>query len=159
MLDRQCGSRSQPDDRGFNFRRGLERARGDREQILSLSQKLAFDRKISILPATGLRRNPFGDFLLNQKYATVQRARRAHVAGNDRRGDIVGQIAHQDAFAPLRPIQIQSIRFNGFNPRIATPAFAEVRSEKCIKFNRNDSFGVSQQMFGQGTPAGSDFDR
>jgi len=127
------------------------------EQQLDGGVERRLDGEEPVVAAARLGRQTLGDFLLNQE----NRARKAQANRlfQDRRRDVVWQVAGDHRRAPAREIGIEHVRAHHFQARLARESVFQVAGQVWIHLDGDDPRGALQEFFGQRAAAGTDLDR
>jgi hypothetical protein len=133
----------------------MEGARRNIEQVLGPREQLALHGQITIFPVARRCCNALGHFLLNQECGSCQQSGVADVIGNDRRGNVIGEVPHQNPCAPGAPVGMESVSLHHFEAGFARPALANMLSQDGIQFDRHNPLKLRKKILRECAFAGA----
>jgi hypothetical protein len=100
----------------------------------------------------------FGDLFLQQEHGAAEQRTQGERLFNNGRGDVVGKISYYGDGSPLSEVGFENVALDEGEARLVAEFGAKILDQDWIDFDGDDSSRVGEQMGGEGTAAGSDFD-
>ncbi len=145
-------------DGGIDFGRRAEGGAGDGEEDGYFGGELGLDGEIAVVAGAGFGGEAVGDFELDEEDGALEQRAEGEGFFDDGRGDVVRQVAGDGDGAPGGEIGLENVLFDDFEARVAAKTGAEVLGEDGVDLNGDDAGGVGEEMDGEGSTAGADFD-
>ena len=147
-------------DRGVDARRRLERLGRHVEQGLDPVAPLQHHREPAVVLVARPRSDPVDHLLLQHEVLVVDGVARLEKVEQDRRRDVVGQVADDAQLSPRRDggqgreIDVEDVGLDDVEPGRA----AQPRGQVAIELDDRERAAALEQRTGQRTPARADLD-
>ena len=152
------------DQRGLDFGCGHKGAGRDAQYDSGLRVELSEHAQIAVGARAGHGREPFRNFALHQQRQGANPAPKGEKAMQNRRGDVVGQIAEDETFLGLmlaaegREVSREDVGLEDFNLRFRFELLSKVGSQNSVKFDGDNAPGSFGEKLGHRAAPRADFD-
>ncbi|MNI62765.1 hypothetical protein D3C73_1180980 [compost metagenome] len=151
----------QAHDGRIDFRRRVERARADVEQVLDPAVVLNHDRQATPVTTTRAGSQALDHFLLQHEVHVADQVRVVQEVKNQRRGDVVRQVADhsQAAWRGIQAVEVelQRIALMQVEVALAGKLLVEDRDQVLVQFHHVELRAAAEQALGQCALARADF--
>ena len=141
---------------GIHFGRRLECAGLHVEQQADSREQRRLYRQEAVVAGAGRGHQSLGDLLLNQEDGA--RKGETHRLFENRRRDVVGQVADNRLPAPLGQIGVEDVALDHLQARFAGKLLDAGAPPGRVHLHRDDACGALQEFLGERAAAGADFD-
>jgi len=152
---------TQSEQRGVHFRRRAERAAGNVQHEFGPREVLCQDGKIAVVARAGLGGEAQRDLVLDDNVNLVNELRIGEQVMQDRRRDVIGQVAVNPDAPPLAEhgdVRIENVRGNNLKICEAFFEAAHASGQLRVKFDGENTHAAGSEMLGHFAVAGADFD-
>jgi len=125
----------EPDNGGVNLWRRPEGAGRDFHYDLDGRSGLCGDAQVTVVAGGWRGAEAVGDLLLNEKYGRLNRGASRENALENRRRDVVGEIAGQRRRSPLGEVGVEDVGVVNMQPRVAGKSSLERGDHQRVEFD------------------------
>ncbi len=130
----------------------------ERADEFNCTHRLRDHREIAVIARLRFCQQSFRYFALHQKYGSAESCIQFEELANDRRGDVVGQIATDGSGPPLRNIGVEHVRLVHHQLRFSTECVPQMLGQGGVQFYGVQLIRARKQMFCERAASGSDLD-